>query len=119
MDVTQRGAPRVGVAIAALALVVASAGLYVWSASLSFWPGPGQSPTLDQGLLISNLTSVALIVVAALVATLGRAVPLGIAIGVVALVLLLFRGLLPIVLPAGVVAVVIVGVVSIVKARRA
>ena len=118
MEVTQNRTPRTAVAIAALALVIASAGLYLWSASLTFWPGPGQSPTLDQGLLVSNLTSVALIIVAVVVATLGRAVPLGVAIGVVALVLLLFRGLLPILLPAGVVVIVIVGLVGIVRARR-
>lgn len=109
---------RRGVVIVVLASAIVAQGFYVWSFDLTFWPGPGRSPTVEQGLLISQVTSGVLLVLAVATVVLARAVPLGIVMGVWALLLLMNNALWLFIGVPGLIAVLVVGVIQLVRLRR-
>ena len=76
-----------------LALAVAAQGLYLRATTLSFWSGPGYSPRLETGLLISNITSAVLLI-------------LGIVMSVWALLLLIGGNAWLIIGPVGLIVVI-------------
>ena len=103
------------VVIGAMVVTVVAQGFYVWAASLTFWPGPGQSPTYNHGLLIVNITSAVLVVIAIVVMVVARAKVLAITIGVSAL---LNFGLWIVVSIPAMIAVVVLGSVWLARSRR-
>jgi hypothetical protein len=120
MAVTSRPAPPASrlLVIGAMALSTIAQGLYVWAASLTFWPGPGESPTLDDGLLIANTTSIVLMGFSILVGVVARATALAVTMGVWALLLLVNTGLWIVIGLPGMIAVLVLGGVWLARARR-
>ena len=106
------------VVIGAMVVTVVAQGFYVWAASLTFWPGPGQSPTYSHGLLIVNITSAVLVVVAILTMVVARAKALALMMGVSALLILINFGLWIVVGIPAMTVVVILGWVWLARSRR-
>ena len=104
--------------IGAVVLAVLSQGFYLWAASLTFWIGSGQSPTLDDGLVIARTTSALLLAAAVLVVAVARATALGVTMGVWALLLLINFGLWIVIGIPGAIAVVTLGCVWLLRSRR-
>ena len=104
--------------LAVLLLAVLAQGFYLWAASLTFWPGPGQSPTVNDGLVIARTTSVLMLAAGALVAVVTHAAALGITMCVWALLLLTNFGLWAVVGVPGTIAILALGCVWLVRSRR-
>ena len=111
-------ATQTTVVVIVLVLIVIAQGFYLWAGSLAFWPGPGSSPSLDQGLLISRTASIVLLVLAVLTAVLARTVALGIAMALWALLLLVNNGLWPVVGLPGLVIIIVIGLISVARLRK-
>jgi hypothetical protein len=104
------------VVIAVMVAVLLAQGFYFWAGTLTFWPGPGVSPTLEQGLLIGRLTSIALIVAAFVAGLVARAYALGATVGACALLVLINPGLWPVVGVPGLIATAVLGVLWLKRA---
>lgn len=104
--------------IGVLVLAVVAQGFYLWSLSLSLWPGPGQAPTSEQGLLVSQATSAVLLLPAVATVVLVHAVAFGVVMGVWALLLLAIPGLWVVVGVPGLVLVIVLGARQLVMSRR-
>jgi hypothetical protein len=121
VEVTGTGrtlATRTTVVVIVLFCAIIAQGSYLWSFSLTLWLGPGHSPTFEQGLLISRVTSGVFVFLAAATVVLARAVPLGIVIGVWALLLFMNAGLWLVIVLPGLIVFLIAGVVPLVRERR-
>lgn len=106
------------VVIGAMVVAVVAQGFYLRAATLTFWPGPGQSPTADNGLRIANATSIFLIVVAIVVLVVVRATALAVTMGVCALLVLINFGLWTVVGVSGMIAAVVFGWIWLMRSRR-
>ncbi|WP_188509590.1 hypothetical protein [Conyzicola nivalis] len=105
------------IAIGAMVSAVVAQSFYLWAATLTFWLGPGQSPTFDGGLLVAHITSAVLIVVAIVVLIVARALALAVTICVWALLLLINTGLWTVAGIPGMVTTVVLGWAWLARSR--
>lgn len=104
--------------IVLMVAAVLAQGFYLWAASLTFSFGPRGSPTLEQGLLISRTTSTVFLMLSVATGLVARAYALAATAGVWALLMLINTGLWLLVALPGLAAVLVLGILWLVRSPR-
>jgi hypothetical protein len=105
------------VVIGAMVAAVAAHGFYLWAGALTFWLGPGVSPTTGEGLFIARTTSVVLVLIAVVTMLVARARVIALTMCVCALLILINFGLWLMIGIPGSIAVVVLGCVWLARPR--